>query len=138
MDTLLLNTMLKNIKNEFPSLKYSIDIDNYCISIPSINNEIGNIDIQDDIDELTIFIGDFTHWHAECYNDKLNKKEKAQYIANEVIEFLKKLFNDEIIMWSSHTQGAGICDKNNKPFKKTWFGFGKERKFWVWSGKLID
>ncbi len=105
---MLLKTVEDKIKNEFPSLKFTTNKEDHVISIQEAHPEVGSIDIQDDIDELIIFVGNFTHWHIECYDESLNKEEKEQSMASEITEFLHDLFNNKIIMWGSQEKGGGF------------------------------
>jgi len=104
------------------------------ISIPAKHNDVGPIAIKDDIDELTVFVGNFTHWHVGCYDEKFTESQKAESIAGEVIDFLRKLFSDQIIIWGSHKKGGGFYILGEKPNSKSWLG--TQHKEWVWSGPL--
>jgi hypothetical protein len=126
--------MIEKLKAEFPSLQFTVNAENSRITIPAKNEDVGNIEIQDDVDELMVFVGTFTHWHADCYTDELSEKQRADEIAKKVTNFLHDLFNEQIIMWGSHLKGGGFYLKGEEANSKSWFG--KSRKEWVWSGEL--
>jgi hypothetical protein len=122
------------MKAEFPEVKFTLDKGKHLISIAPKHPDVGSIDIQDDDDEITVFIGNFTHWHVGCYEDKLSETQKAKSIAEDIAEFLQNLFDDKIIMWGCHEKGGGFYVKGNKPNSKSWLG--TQHKEWVWSGPV--
>jgi len=135
---MLLQVLIEGIETNFPALKFSIDKKHKTISIPAKTKNLGNIVIQDDSSELTVYVGNFTHWHASCYEESFDEKEKAKYIASEVTEFLTDLFNDKIVMWGSNEQGGGFYniayDENEQDSPLDPNGVKK----YVWSGKTIS
>jgi hypothetical protein len=131
---MLLEILIKNLESQFPSLNFVVDEENYLVIIPSLHEEIGNIEIQDDYSQFTIFIGDFTHLHVGHYNETLSDHERAVVMAEEVIDFLHSMFNDEIVMWRSH-QGGGFTYRDN--LESAASHIGKHQK-WLWSGLLSE
>jgi len=131
---MLLEAMIQKLGEEFPSLELSVNKDEHIVSIPAKHKDVGGIDIQDDEYELTVYLGNFTHWHVGCYEKNLNEKEKANFITTEVTDFLKDLFKDEVVMWGSHEKGGGFYHKGEKPNSKSWLG--AQHQEFVWSGSL--
>ena len=123
---MLYEAMKKEVEAKFPSLKFSADDENKLISIPEIHEDVGSIDIQDDYDELTIFVGNFTHWHCGYFNEKSGNLDEAKEIVSEVAEYLQDMFNDKIFMWGSAMTGGGaeLIEGN----------FKTNKKGYVWSG----
>ena len=60
-----------------------------CAVFPAIHHEVGNIEIYDDGDEVTVVAGNFTHGHFSNYDDKLSDQEKAERIAEQDACFLE-------------------------------------------------
>ena len=135
---MLLQTTIEEINTNFPKLNFSIDEKDKSITIPSKSKEVGNIVIVDDSFEMTVYVGDFTHWHASCDEEPLNTEEKEKYIVSEVIEFLTDLFNEKIVMWGSNKTGGGFynielnINEQDAPLEP-----GSEKKY-VWPGKIIS
>ena len=133
---MLLKKLEKEIRRKFSNLDFTVNEN--IIVIKGTSQEVGNIEIEDNIKELIIVIGNFTHWHAACYDESLTKKEKEQQISDEVIDFLNDLFNDKIVMWGSHENGGGFYyvdydeNEHDAPIEKN--GVIK----YVWSGKEIS
>jgi len=123
---MLYEAMKKEIETEFPSLQFKTDDEEKLISIPPIHKDVGSIDIQDDYDELTIFVGNFTHWHCGYFEEHSGKPEQIKEIVSEVAEYLRDMFNDKIFMWGSAMKGGGteLIEGNFKPNKQGY----------VWSG----
>ena len=123
---ILYEAIKTELRSSFPSLEYKEDYENRLISIPSGHGEVGSLDIQDDFDELTIFIGNFTHWHCGYLDRKTGTKEQAKVIAQEVCDFLNDLFKDNIFIWNDGKSSGGF-EFIDSEFKAKIKGF-------VWSG----
>jgi hypothetical protein len=97
------------------------------VTIPAVLPDVGDIVLQDDGDEVTAFVGHFTHSHFSNYDD-ITIPEKEQSIAEDVAQFLEQLFADRIVMWGSHLGGGGWhtidCHERSHP----------KQKEYVWSG----
>jgi hypothetical protein len=127
----LLETVIRKIESEFSSLHFIVDEDKRMISILPIYEEFGSIEIQDYGSELLIFVGNFTHWHASCYEENLSDKEKVEVIAEDVAEFLYDVFNDRIIMWGSNEGGGGFFTIDEQQSQESQ---SKIHQMWLWSG----
>ncbi|MFC3194885.1 hypothetical protein ACFODZ_11600 [Marinicella sediminis] len=123
---MLYEAMKKEIEDKFPSLQFSADDGKKLISIPPAYEQVGSIDIQDDYDELTIFVGNFTHWHCGYINEKSDDIEEVKEIVSEVAEYLQDMFNDKIFMWGSAMKGGGTQLIEGD--------FKTKREGYVWSG----
>jgi len=133
---MLLKTVENKILKEFPSLSYSVNVEDHIISINEMHPEVGSIDIQDDIDELIVFVGNFTHMHIDCYDESKSKEEKEESMATSITEFLHDLFNNEIVLWGSHDNGGGFYHK--KEATPDELSFSNKHKLYQWSGPICS
>ena len=131
--TVLLEAAIRRIESEFSSLHFIVDEDRRTISILPIYEEFGNIEIQDYGSELIIFVGNFTHWHASCYEEDLSDIEKVEMIAEDVAEFLHDVFNDKIIMWGSNKRVGGFIARDELKDQEFQSNI---HQLWLWSGPL--
>ena len=127
-----------------PKLQEHFQSRNLCVEtspkvravFPAMHPDFGNIEIYDDGGEITIIAGNFTHGHFSNYEKDLSKEEASKIIAEDVVDFLKDVFADQIVFWSSH-RGSGGWFKRGEPSKLYRTGiFGKPRSEFVWSGPL--
>lgn len=123
---MLYEAMKKEIESQFPSLKFSFDEEKKLISIPSVCNEVASIDIQDDHDELTVFVGNFTHWQCGCFDEKSSSSDDIREIVSEVTEYFQDMFSDKIFMWGSAMKGGGT--------QLIEADFKTNKQGYVWSG----
>jgi hypothetical protein len=124
--------LLPKLQQRFPNrgLKAGVPPEP-CAAFPAAHPEVGNIEICDDGDELTVYVGELSHGHFSNYDDNLTADQKAEIIAEKVAEFLEDLFADRIVIWRSfggsggwyHVGHAGLA----KIIPKTKF---------VWSGPM--
>jgi hypothetical protein len=102
-----------------------------CAVFPAAHPKVGDLQIYDDGDELTVVLGRFTHGHFSNYDERLTNDQKAAEIAEAIVAFLEQLFADEVILWGSHEGGGGWChagiERDPLP--------GWESEY-VWSGPL--
>jgi hypothetical protein len=89
-----------------------------------------SLEIEDDINELIVFVGNFTHWHAGCYDERLSEEEKAIEIAEAVVDFLRDVVNDQIVLGRSPEGGGGFdrLESLQRPFNP--------HQKWLWSGPI--
>jgi hypothetical protein len=128
---MLLETIARKLKSEFPSLHFAVDEEKYLVVIPPIHKEYGNIEIEDDGDEFIVMVGKFTHWHAGCYREDFSERERAEAISDDVIDFLREIFDDKIVTWGSHNGGGGFMSRD--ALQSDGSELEKHQK-WFWSG----
>lgn len=103
---------------------------------PCVHPEFGDIAIYDDGNEITVFVGNFTHTHFPNYDEELSDSERAANIAEDVMEFLEDVFADRIEFYGSQSAMGGWRFRKDKPrgfLARALFG-GR----YVWSGPLED
>ena len=122
---MLYHSLKNEIIKRYPSLKFPCDKEKKLISIPSEHEAIGSIDIQDDINEFTVFLGRFTHLHLGYYNADLASTDQLDETVSLVIEYLEDLFTDRIFIWA--TSNSGGSEYIDDEFQTNKDGF-------VWSG----
>lgn len=133
---MLLIKMAEELKSSFPDLLFLVNEKDSCISIPAKNEEVGGVTIYDDSRELTVEVGNFTHWHASCYEGSFSEKEKINDVVSQVVDFLSDLFEEKIIMWRSVEAGGGFyniefdLNEQDSPLEPE-----KEDRY-VWSGRV--
>jgi len=96
--------------------------------------EVGDLIVQDDDDEVTVFLGRFTHCHIGNYDDGLTDVGREERISNEVIRFLEETFADQVEFWGNHRGGSS---RRRKPKPRSFLSkllYGS--RTYVWSGPL--
>jgi len=94
---------------------------------------VGDAILEEDGDEVTIFVGDITHGHFGSYESSLSlKQDHEEIVAQSVVSFLIDLFADKYFLKQSRWYGSWIrCDK----VKETDMLSPKVRWF-KWSGPI--
>lgn len=59
--------------------------------------ELSPLQIFDDGDEATIYLGTITHGHLGCYDEGISEDKRHKQIADDVIDFVRDLF--QIVSW---------------------------------------
>ena len=100
------------------------------ISFPPKHSDFGGVDICEvGVGEYIVYVGIFTHTHYDSYSG--SDEEKTKEAANEISDFLEKLFADCIICYGNGAWGGWFAveerheSHNQKP----------DCDFFVWSGK---
>jgi hypothetical protein len=99
-------------------------------SFPAAHPEVGDLCIDDDGDELTITVGELTHGHFTPKDYRLPSQEKQEDLIERVMEFLDKVFADQIEFWSAGRAG-GWHARGEEPL-----GQWPNRRRFVWSGPI--
>ncbi len=105
------------------------------VVFPAAHPDVGDIEIHDDGDELTVVLGKFTHTHFGNYDDDISEAERAEKICHAVVEFLQDVFTDQIEFYGSHKGGGGCQLRGRKPcglLSRASLG----GQTFVWSGPL--
>jgi hypothetical protein len=131
----LRDALIPRLHAAFPDVPMKIGgEDEPLVTFSAKHADVGNVVIQDEGDELTVLIGGITHRHFENHGDGLNANAKADAIAMEVVEYLRKLFADEIEFFGDGIRG-GARERSSKPrgmLSKLFLG----AKTYVWSGPI--
>ena len=126
--------LIPMLKEHFPGRGLVInDRPDPCAVFPAVHPEVGAIEIYDDVDEITINAGHFTHGDFSNYDQNLSDEQKHNEIANDVISFLDDLFADRVVLWGSHSRGGGWCYKDAEGSLPP-----NGERLYVWSGPLHD
>lgn len=97
------------------------------IRFPAIHPEFGDIELIDDVDEITLIGGNFSHGHFGNY-EEISEEEKHKRIAESVADFLTDVFADRVVFWGSHKGiGGWKTLKTGKPLKP-------QKGHYIWSG----
>ncbi len=133
---MIFDHLIPQLQEHFGNRNFTIDASKNQIIFPAAHPAVGDLDIRDDGDEITIIAGKFTHGHFSSYDGRLSEDEQQKRIAEDVITFLKKVFADQIVFWGSH-QGSGGWYRRGQPpeWAKTGLLKKTEEEF-VWSGPL--
>jgi len=93
---------------------------------------VGALEICDDGDEATIYIGKITHGHFNPYNAELSQEEIDNQVTEDVIDFLEDVFANRILLWKSKIRGSGgwqHLDYVERPV-----ALDSDSEYYVWSG----
>ena len=124
----IFDTLLPMLRAQFPELGFAVEPgEPPRVTVPAANPEVGDVVFQDDGDEITAFVGHFTHSHFSNYED-ISADEKAKAISQDVVHFLQELFADRIVMWGSHRGMGGWHSVDSSSLVSV------GRKNYVWSG----
>jgi len=134
---MIFDYLIPKLKEHFPNQGLLVESSPEArVVFSCMHPEVGDIEIHDDGDELTVYAGNFTHSHFSNYDEKLSKEQKAAQIAEDAVTFLKDVFADRIVFWGSHHVIGGWHQRGeSNEFLRTGI-LGKSKKEYVWSGPL--
>lgn len=111
------NRGLIKVLGEYPHFRF-----------PAIHPEVGDIEIYDDGEEITVGYGNFTHCHYGKHSARSNAWESEAVEA--VIADLDALFSDRLRMWGSHEGSGGIVREGDEELSDV----DPDFPHYVWSG----
>jgi len=122
---MIANLLIAQLKLHFPDKEFSVTNDGQTIiTFPAKNPEVGDLEIHDDGDEITLCLGTVTHVHIGNSDDQLSLEIREQKIADDVIKFIMDVFSENIEFYK--TSWGGGCGPR---------GCG-EGDIFVWSGPV--
>ena len=100
--------LLPALQAKFPNRGFRRDDSANDIGVfPAAHAEVGDVTIDDDGNEATVYIGEITHGHFNPYDERLSEKEIAEHVASDVVNFLDDLFADRVLLWKSPDGRSG-------------------------------
>ena len=105
------------------------------VTFPAAHPDVGDLTIHDDGDEITVYLGNFTHVHFDNDDDGLGKAERSAKIIEKLMGFLDDVFADRVEFFGSHVGGGGCRMRSSQQrgvISKLFFG----AKTYVWSGPV--
>lgn len=130
MNPSLLARLIPELRRHFPDRPFQPGTPpNSVLTFPAKHPDVGAIEIHDDGNELTLYLGNFTHSHISNYDEGISDDDKAKEIIESAVAFLSEVFNDRVIFWGSHKGGGGsyhVSITEPKP--------GSNEPRFVWSG----
>ena len=137
MNLPLRSALVPKLKAAFPEAAMQIeDHSEARVVFPAKHPSVGDLIIQDDGEELTLFVGSITHRHFCSTNLSASPEVQAEQIAFEVTAYLRQLFADQIEFFGTGRSGGARARSGKKRGPISKFLFGK--KSYVWSGPLSE
>jgi hypothetical protein len=101
--------LIPALKKEFSGREIAFDDPpNPVATFPACQEQVGKVFICDDGHEATVFIENVTHGHFVCHDELVTKPdEKEKWIVESVIDFLKALFSDRVLLHTSPDNRVG-------------------------------
>jgi hypothetical protein len=123
--------LLPRLTSSFPDLTLKVGKPpGPVVLIQAIHPDVGDVEIYDDGEELTIGLGNFTHAHVGSGEASTDK------IVELTIELLADLFSDTLVLWGSHSGAGGYYRKGQASSLAKLLSSGSTP--YVWSGPLRD
>ena len=111
---MIATVLIPQLQARFPDRALRISDDSPPIAtFPAINSEVGDIEIHDDGDEVTLYLVNFSHGHFGNYEDHLPLAVRQQKIVDAVVDTLDRIFTEKIEFstgrWSGGWGPRGSC-----------------------------
>lgn len=104
---MILDCFVAGFRSRFPEIPLTVHDSDKIAIIQGDRSPVGNIEVQDDIDELTVTVGDFTHGHFGCYEEHFSVDERREWVVESVLDFLANVFANKVEFYGSHSGGGG-------------------------------
>ena len=127
---MILKHVIPKLEATFPG---QFQVDRTVIFFPEKHPAVGGVEVHDEMEELSVHVGRFTHLHFSNYDRSLSEEQAAERIADDALAFLTKLFADQVVMWGSQAGRGGCYERENGPGSILSFNRGQE---YVWSGPI--
>jgi len=120
---MILDQFIQAFQTRFPNNAIVLNDTNSIATISGCCPELGNIEVQDEITELIVFVGDITHGHFDCYEESLTQADRDKIVVSNVLDFFEEVFAGKIEFWGSNKMGGGWRPVGTGPQPSiTWCG----------------
>jgi len=123
--------LIPALKREFAGWEIEYNTPPRPIAIfPAIQEAVGRVLICDDGDAATVFIEKITHGHFNLYDETL-REQRDKIITEDVLEFLRALFSDRVLLHTSadsHIGGWTRLDLKHGPVE-----LSPSLRYFLWS-----
>lgn len=136
--TLPLSAVLaRRLRAAFPDTAMRIPGDEGAVvTIASPHPDVGALSVVDDGNELTVHLGRFTHVHFASHERGLSADQRAERIATDTVEFIRRVLADEI---EFHGTGrGGGCRPRTRAPRGLLSRFFLGSRTYLWSGPVRD
>ena len=99
--------------------------------IPAAHPDVGDVEIRDDEDELTVSVGTISHAHFNTFGEDISEEASADQIAENVASLLIDLVNDRVVLWSHQGAGGWRTFDEGEPLE-----FEPRAQNYLWSGPV--
>jgi len=129
--------LIPRLRATFPDLPMRVEDEGEVLVVfPARHPDVGDAVIELHEDELRVFIGTLTHAHFENEERGLDAETKAESIATDAVDYLRKVCADEIEFYgNSRAGGARERGDKKRGFLSRYF-LGK--RTYVWSGPVDE
>jgi hypothetical protein len=126
----LSSLLLPRLRSSFPDLTLRVgESPHPVVVIEAVHPDVGDVEIYDDGEELTIGLGNFTHAHVGL-------GESKDRIVELAVALLTELFSDSVVLWGPQSGSGGYYRKGQTSSLAKLLS--KEGTQYVWSGPLQD
>ena len=102
------------------------------VSFPPVWSDFGDVELHDDLDEVTIYFGTFAHVHVSCFDDQMTAEQQVAQIADRVLTYLDDTFADRLEFWKNR-YGGGCMSLGGDP---GWLGVRSATRRGMWSRQI--
>lgn len=102
------DSLIPALKIEFSGWEIAFDAPPQPIAtFPAAQQAVGKVFVYDDGDEATVLIEKITHGHFNPYDKTLRDDQKDKMVTEDVVDFLKALFSDRVLLHTSAEKRLG-------------------------------
>lgn len=124
--------LIPAIEKEFAGWEMTITPEeNPIVRFPAVQEAVGDVVIYDDGDEATVCIEEITHGHFNPYDESLQETKRDEMVTEDVIDFLKALFTDRVLLNVCNDKGSGgwtRLDLQDGPVQ-----LSRKHRYYLWS-----
>jgi len=126
--------LIPALREAFPALPFTPGLPPAPVAVfPAKHPKVGDVRVFDHGEEATVLVGEITHGHFNPYDESLSEQQVAERVAADVVEFLKALFSDQVLLYRSANRRIGgwqVLGEGTTPERCP------KRQYFVWSGPV--
>ncbi len=100
--------LIPALKSEFAGWEVAFDVPPQPVAtFPAAQQAVGRVLVYDHGDEATVLVENVTHGHFNPHDEKISEAQRDEMVTEDVIDFLKALFSDRVLLFSGPRNRKG-------------------------------
>lgn len=125
--------LIPALKREFDGWEIQFGTPPQAIAIfAAAQPDVGRVLIYDEGDEARVLIEKISHGHFNPYDEKLSESQRDEIVTEDVIEFLRALFSDRVLLHCASDGRVGGWMRTDLAHDRP-VELSKGQRYFLWS-----
>jgi hypothetical protein len=112
---MILTAFIDKLERQLPDSRWRLEVSKSpMVVFAAVSERFGDIEVAEEVEELVIYFGRFTHTHFSYYDDDLGEAERIDLIASNAIACLTDVFADRLEFYGISSGSGGFRQRGSQ------------------------